>query len=272
MATPIFNAKITLNSVFPVSESVFQVQFSVLDMLGIFSGLDVQINDLMYIDTSGSEPGTVTKYRVVGIGAQTASSVTADVEFADNNPSPIDPSSGIFLDGFIARPSFNGSLSIVPDPQTQILPNKFSISPQNDNTNFFKAPTVTKRWVMGEPCVKFQPLCKAPDGKGYKSGSDGENRQNVHAIALEDAVDEGSAIYVALVGYNLIGVLNGLGFTPGDKIFIGETPGSFVNDISSFAGENDSIIWVGWADCSEGTASNQAADLLYDFEVISRPG
>lgn len=272
MSTPIFNARITLNSVNQVSADTFEMQFSVLDMLGIFSGFDVAVDDIMYIDTSGSDPGTVTKYKVVSIVDQDAVNVTVNAKFVDNNASVIDPSSGIFLDGFIARTSFNGDLAIVPDPGTQILPSKFAISPQNDNFNSFKAPTVVKRWVMGEACVKYQPLCKAPDGKGYKSESDGTNRQNVHGIALEASSGDGSIIEVALISYNLVGAITGLGFAPGDKIFIGETPGSFVNDISGFTGSNDSILWVGWADCAEGIASSQATDLIYDFEVIARPG
>ena len=136
----------------------------------------------------------------------------------------------------------------------------------------FKAPTVVKRWVMAEACSAYQPLAKKSDGKGYKSESDGSGVQNVHAISLQSSIGEGDIIDVALVSYNLVGVLAGLGFAPGDKVFIGETPGSFVNDISGFSGNNDSILWAGWADCAEGIASAQATDLIYDFEVIGRPG
>lgn len=272
MSTPIFNAKITLNASTQVTPDTFEVQFSVLDMLGLFSGFDVQQQDIVYLDTSGSDPGTVTKYEVQSISLQDAVDVTAIIKFVDNNTAVIDPSSAIYLDGFIARSSYNGQLAIVPDPQTQSLPNKFSIYPQNDNFNQFKAPTVVKKWVMGETCARYQPLCKAPDGKGYKSDSDSPNRQNVHAISLQPCTAIGQIIDVALISYNLTGVLTGLGFAPGDKVFVGETPGSFVNDISGFSGNDDSILWAGWADCAEGVASTQATDLIYDFEVVGRPG
>jgi hypothetical protein len=272
MSAPVFNAKITLNSSTQTGPDSFELQFGIIDMQGIFSGFDVAVGDIVYIDTSGSVAGSVSKYEITSVVSQNATDVTAQVVFYDKGATPIDPSSGIFLDGFIARVSYNGQLAITPDPQTQILPNKFAIQTQNDNFNTFKAPTVVKRWVMGEACVRYQPLCKAPDGKGYKSGSDGANRQNVHAIALQSAAGVDSIIDVALISYNLAGALTGLGFAPGDKVFIGETPGSFVNTISAFSGNNDSILWAGWADCADGVADTQATDLIYDFEVIGRPG
>lgn len=135
MSTALFNAKITLNGANQIDTDIFELQFSVLDALGLFSGLDVSVNDLIYIDTSGYEPGTLSRYKVTSIISQEAVEVTAQVKFDDNNTSVIDPSSGIFIDGFISRPTVVKKLALVPDPQTQGLPNKFAILPQNDNLN-----------------------------------------------------------------------------------------------------------------------------------------
>jgi hypothetical protein len=65
--------------------------------------------------------------------------------------------------------------------------------------------------------------------------------------------------------------LVGLGFAPGDEIFVGETTGGYVNDIAPFTGNNDSIIKIGVADCAAGTASSVATDLILIPHVIARP-
>ena len=136
MAKPIFNAKITLTaSADLINPNQFEVSFDIVDLEGVFSGLDVEIGDYLYLDTTAIEPATVTRYRVDSIvGVPGFTSVTAHVSFIDNNDNPINPSVALGLDGFISRPTTNRHLSIVPSPGVQLLPDKFSFYPQNFNT------------------------------------------------------------------------------------------------------------------------------------------
>jgi hypothetical protein len=136
MAKPIFNAKINLSSsIGLINPDEFQVDFSVLDIEGVFSGLDVAIDDYLYLDTSGVEAGTISRYKVLSVDTPGFLSVIATVKFIDNNLSIIDPSVAIGVDGFISRPTIGKHLSIVPSFGTQLLPDKFAIYPLNYNNN-----------------------------------------------------------------------------------------------------------------------------------------
>lgn len=134
MAAPIFNAKITLNSTNDLGGGAYSFQFNIIDTLGIFSGLDIVVGDLIHLDTSGSVPGTLTRYKITSITTQSATDADVNVLFDDDNPlAGVDPSSAIFLDGLISRPTPGKKIAIVSDPGTQILPTTFAIYPTNAN-------------------------------------------------------------------------------------------------------------------------------------------
>ena len=136
MAKPIFNAKITLTSSSNLSNpNQFQVHFNIVDIEGVFSGLDVLVGDFIYLDTSALEPATITRYEVIEIISSTFTTVSAKVQFNDNNDSVINPSVAVGISGFISRPTSDRNYSIVPSIGTQLLSDKFSLYPQNSNTS-----------------------------------------------------------------------------------------------------------------------------------------
>lgn len=115
-----------------------------------------------------------------------------------------------------------------------------------------------------------RPVSKRADGKIMEAESDVAGREQPIGISLVPlGIDEIGN--VLLFGPNATGVLTGLGFLPGDEIFIGETTGGYVKDISTFSGSDDSIIRIGIADCAAGAASSTATDLILISTIIARP-
>jgi len=114
------------------------------------------------------------------------------------------------------------------------------------------------------------PVSKLANGKIVPADSDAANGQEYVGITTVAALAVDAIVSVLLPGANVVGALTGLGFLPGQEIFLGEN-GGFVNDVSAFAGNNDSIIRVGIADCSAGAASAIVNDLIAFTEVVARP-
>lgn len=85
-----------------------------------------------------------------------------------------------------------------------------------------------------------------------------------------DSINSGSTGRVLLVGPNVAGALTGLGFTPGQDIYLNEN-GGYSNNPGAFVGNSDAIIKVGVADCAGGAASGTVTDLIMFPDVVSRP-
>lgn len=130
---------------------------------------------------------------------------------------------------------------------------------------------IMKVKVAGGAIGLNKPVAVVPaTGKVLPADSDGVNQQDFIGYALQAALNDGDLINVLLVGANLAGALTGLGFVPGDDIYLAET-GGFTNDPNSFTGGDDSIIKVGVADCAAGIASTTVTDLVTFAEVLTRP-
>lgn len=114
-----------------------------------------------------------------------------------------------------------------------------------------------------------KPVSKKSDGSIIAADSDGVAAQQFIGIALVTIANNALG-NVAIVGQNVVGAITGLGYAPGDDIFLSED-GGYTNDPNSFTGGNDSIIRVGIADCSAGNASGTANDLIMFAEVQARP-
>lgn len=134
MSTPRFNAKITLNSTNQLSANTWTFQFTISDVEGVFSGFDVSVGDVIVLDTSGSEPATMSRYAVTSVDPSTdAVNVTCDVVYDDDEIVATDPSGALFIDGFICRPTPNRGFFTIPAPDVQGLPIKFTVYPRNSD-------------------------------------------------------------------------------------------------------------------------------------------
>ena len=134
MSKAIFNAQITLtNSIPQVDPTLFDVTFNIQDFEGAFDGTNVLVGDMLFLDTSGVELATITKYQVQSIISQSPSVVEAMVKFVDNNLTVLDPANAVGISGMISRPTPMHGLNIVSAPGIQGLPDKFFAYPENDN-------------------------------------------------------------------------------------------------------------------------------------------
>jgi len=113
------------------------------------------------------------------------------------------------------------------------------------------------------------PVSKQADGTFKQADSDSVAGQQYCGI-LKITTINGAYGTVILPGANIVGAVTGLGFLPGDEVYLSET-GGLTNDPNTFTGDNDSIIKVGIADCADGVASSTADDLIIFTEVVARP-
>jgi hypothetical protein len=121
----------------------------------------------------------------------------------------------------------------------------------------------------GSTIPAYTPVSKKIDGTIVHADSDATDGQRFIGITGEEILS-GATGTVKLVGQNLAGAISGLGYSVGDDVYLSES-GGYTNDPNSFTGDNDSIIRVGIADCSEGSASSTATDLIMFSEVLIRP-
>lgn len=119
MAHAIFNARIDLTSVSStINIDEFNIVGTINDAEGLFNGFDVALNDTVILDTAGTEPGTISKYKVISITSQTFTVLTAKIRY-DDVGSPIDPTGAINVPGFICRSSTINSLPWISANDTQ---------------------------------------------------------------------------------------------------------------------------------------------------------
>lgn len=178
-------------------------------------------------------------------------------------------------------------LSIDPSNPAEVPNNSLYVDASNANQATFKNSSGTssvvgavstsnlflKSMQVDEIFPVNSPLSKKANGRVVKADTDlSPDTQRYIGIALQAPVNIGDFINVLIVGANLANALVGLGFSPGDEVFLAEN-GGFTNaaGVAGFGGNNDSVIKVGIADCTGGTASATANDLIAFTEVISRP-
>ncbi|NBW99352.1 hypothetical protein EBR03_07245 [bacterium] len=136
---------------------------------------------------------------------------------------------------------------------------------QSAATNLF-----IKRMVANGPISLKKPVSKRADGKIQQADSDAAAGQSVVGISLDTAAVNGDIIPVLLFGANIENALIGLGYAPGDEIYLSESAG-YTNNPASFTGSDDSIIKIGVADCAAAIASASATDLIIFPEIVVRP-
>lgn len=123
MAAPIFSARFEPTSSTPVSATQWDVLANIYDGTGEFSGLDVALNDMVFLDCfpSLSALNTVGRYKVILVNALTVG--TADVRLEWNDDGPIvDPSEVLNTFGFISRASLINGLAWHAAPTIHNLP------------------------------------------------------------------------------------------------------------------------------------------------------
>jgi hypothetical protein len=104
MGIAVFNARFTPNNSSELSVGLYRVTGAIFDGNAQFSGFDVALEDVIFLDSigSGSAPGTISRYEVTNIVSLGATNVTVDLTYSDTG-SAIDVAELLFSPGFIAR-------------------------------------------------------------------------------------------------------------------------------------------------------------------------
>lgn len=135
-------------------------------------------------------------------------------------------------------------------------------------TNYFESAM-----IAGAAIRSKRPVAKRSDGKVVEADTDDVAAMVEIGFSLAAAAGDGIGLSVLTHGPRLAGALDGLGFTSGEYVYMGETPGEYLDadDVAAFTGNNDVIRIVGVADCPVGTASGTATDLIAIQRTIVEP-
>lgn len=120
----------------------------------------------------------------------------------------------------------------------------------------------------GSTITQNKPVSIKDDGSVCLADSDVTQRSRPIGF-MKAATSNTIAGKVILFGRNLPGVLTGLGFAPGDDIFMSETAGMLTNDAGSFSSNDDNIVRLGVACCADGVTGVLATDLILMREVLA---
>lgn len=280
MSDPIFSARFTPNSSTPVDADTFDVQASIYDGTGQFSGLDIQVGDIVFLDCfpSISNPNSICKFVIDSIITPHAFNPTVRMSFNDTGV-VVDPGEVAGNPGFICRSSgmnpvaFHAAptLHTFPDYVVQYARNIETIGIIEPNLGGGGGATNQKIMIVGAAVAAGKPVSKRPDGKVIQADSDAVNARNVVGISVGSAAADGDPITIQLFGANMAGVLTGMGFVPGSDIFLNQDSSGYTdNPDVALTGADDDLIKVGVADCAANTFSASAVDLIILPQVIAR--
>lgn len=112
------------------------------------------------------------------------------------------------------------------------------------------------------------PIAKLADGSIYPAESDVAENADTIGVTIDTFSGIGEQGTVFLLGPSVANAIEGLGFTPGDVLYLSPTTG-YTNDPTDLDPSINSIIKLGVADCSAGAKSATAKDIILFPEVIS---
>lgn len=159
--------------------------------------------------------------------------------------------------------------------------NAMFIDSDNSNTLSNKQSNVTTAVSSGSLFMKQMqsglvgfipaktPVSKLSNGKITPATANQIANQEFIGITIDSFAGLDSLGTVLLVGPNASGAITGLGFAPGEDVYVSPT-GGYTNDSNTLTAELNSFIRVGKADCGAGTASAIATDLVLFPQVMAK--
>lgn len=278
------NGVFNITSTIQVTPSVetYDVQGEFFDGSGLFDGTMFQVGDVIF---DASLLG-IFKWKIIQINSQDAASLDVRVSYDDEGSHPVPDVGPAAGSGAICGTAETGIAKVAQIPalsinegfgMTEVL--YTAIQNSNDRGTDIAAanisgggPTSLEKEMEnghGSTISAGTPISKLSNGKIVPADSDAANGQKFCGITKESIPTSGTGL-VFLPGPNIVGAVSGLGFAPGDKVYLGED-GGYVNSVTGFSGDNDSIWKIGMADCAEGSASTQASDLILMTELLITP-
>jgi len=131
MSLTVFQAGITLTSVIEngnYGSGNYTTSFNFTDHEGVYLGTDVRVGDAIVLDTSTIDLGTLSRYTITSITAQSFAALTVIMQFDADNGVPSSDLSGydFTIVGLITRKTPNYSLLNLPSLLIQGLTDKFA--------------------------------------------------------------------------------------------------------------------------------------------------
>lgn len=162
----------------------------------------------------------------------------------------------------------------VSDPARTVIRNKDNFAIDAILSTFNGSSTAsssTKSMVnqTGSEISALTPIAKLADGSIGLAESDNAANSQFIGISTE-AIPNGQAGAILIAWPNVENILTGQGFVPGEEVFMGETPGTFLRG-TDFTNSDDRFVKLGIADCAAGIASPTATDLIMFVEVLGGP-
>lgn len=261
-----------ITSVIGIDPTHWTILALFFDETGAFGPSDVAVGQRVFVYSSQDN---TLRYKVSAVNSNSSNPVSVVLAW-DDSGTAIEPPSGIGAITTVSstlllpeEPSFTQQL--LDEPLVSGIRSQMTRSQLDTLSPATGGAANTKTMIAFGAVSAGKPASKMSNGKATLSDSDGVDDQTFVGIFLTSGAD-GAAVSVQLVGANIAGALTGLGFTSGSDIYMSETAGGYTDDISTFTGNNDSILRIGIADCAAGAASAVATDLIMFPEVIARPG
>jgi len=121
----------------------------------------------------------------------------------------------------------------------------------------------------GATLPQFSLVSIKTDGSIVFADSDSLDGQRPIGF-VKTAINSGGQGVIILFGRKLASVVAGLGFVPGDDVYMSETSGQITNTPSAFTAGDDTIIRLGIACMGDNLSGSLATDMILMREVISQ--
>ena len=271
MSDIVFNGRFIPQSSVQFATDEFDVDADFFDGLGLFSALDIMVNDIVFLDcfASFTAPGTVNRYKVIQINSASGMQVNCRIKWEDRG-TIIDPGEVTGSAGFICRPSDNQRLPNHSAPTVHTIPDYvIQYSRNNDLQNIIDP--FQKKYVKNETGFAFNQykmVAWEDDGSVALADASVHELSDIAGITLKIIPDD-SWGWVNKNGY-IADALTGLNAKPGDTVYLSaDNPGDLT--LIAPTGYTDTIIKVGRAEPPSGVKSSIANDLHMEMEVIAEP-
>lgn len=270
MAVLAFNARFTPVSCIQVDDVEFDVIADIFDGLGMFSALDVAVNDLVFLDcfVSITAPGTINKYIVTQLHSATVGTVNCRIMWADSG-TIVSPDEVVGTAGFVSRPTVNRGLAFHASPTIHTIPDYVTQYSRNIESQEVIDPFFYKYVKNDTGLIIPQYYVVAWEN----NGTVGLATAAVHSLSdiagiTNRPIPNGEFGWVIKMGY-VPNCLQSLNPTPGSTVFLSTTPGRMT--LVGPTSLTDTIIKIGRAEPPNGIATPNAWDLHLEMEIIAEP-
>lgn len=276
MSNIVFNARFTPQICDTLGADTFEVTADVFDGTGQFSGFDVAVDDVVFLDTYNSitAPSSISRYVVQSITSSGAFSVVAVLKYEDSG-TPVDPNEILGNPGFICRASVKGfgyhaapTLHTFPDYITQYARDYDNYIKLDENLTDIDTSALKGRFINGSGGTLTALKLVRQNTAGNIFSVDPSDESQVLRIlgVLSDSTDDAVSGVVIFSG-RLLNISTS--FAVGDVLFLSKSGGYTVTAPEIGVGgflAGDWIVRVGQITKNEDNPSNK--DFKVELDIV----